>query len=1125
MQPIPTESAETAVSIYLREIDRLWRTGKATEHTYRGALQELLSALLPGFAVLNEPKRIECGAPDYIVMRRGLPVAFVEAKDIGDPDLDGKKKTGNKEQFDRYKASLGTIVFTDYLDFHLYVNGQPAESVRLADFASGGPRSVAASSRIVACPDDAPGRFLHLVQALAAAIPQNISSPGQLARLMAGKARMLQDAARRLLARGTDSSIARLLEVFRKVLVPDVSADDFADIYAQTLTYGMFAARLHDRTPQDFTRYEAAALIPKTNPFLRRLFQHLSSDGEEAVDWIIDDIAALFAAVSPMSVLKDTRSRDPLIHFYEDFLEAYDPDVRKKRGVWYTPLQVVQFIVRAVDEILQTVFGLADGLADRSRVTVRTHAGGAAGPMEERSIPRVQVLDPATGTGTFLAECVNLVRSKFDGNEGLWPGYANNELIPRLNGFELLMASYTMAHVKLDMVLRESGAPAASGDAPRLNIFLTDSLRQEFTSPLGLVFAEELCREANAANFVKRDCPVMVVVGNPPYNVSSGNKGDWIQGLIEDYKQGLNERKINLDDDYIKFIRLGQHYIERNGEGILAYITSNSFLDGITHRRMRQSLMETFDEILILNLHGNTRKKETAPDGGKDENVFDIMQGVSINIFVKKKQTDLLTPNGVRTGRVARPARPRASGTLAPTEDVSRVSGEQIRLSPPCTIRYADLYGKRKDKFDFLSSHSLADVDWQTLSPAAPYFFFVPKDFSLEVEYNKGFSVAELFKNFGLGVKTERDDLTIHFFKCDVKATFDDFSNLDAEALRGRYHLGKDSRDWSVEKAKSDVKEHGDFERYASPILLRCFDTRWTYYTGKTRGFIGTPAYPIMQHMLHDNLALCLIRNSRGHEAVLPFVAEGLVGKDAISSLDNCRVFPLYLYHEVLGKVEREPNLDKAIVEKIEAAVAGRPPYQGGHCDDATLPSAGRAASPLAADAIFDYIYAVLHTPEYRERYAEFLKVDFPRIPYPKDGETFRRLAAIGAELRRCHLMQDAPPPLSERTAVFPVAGDNVVEEVRTSDIGLQTATEVRSPKSEVLKVRINSSQYFDNVPEEAWNLHIGGYQPAQKWLKDRKGRALSSDDLRHWQRIVLALVRTAALMRELSMFSNRLFP
>lgn len=1007
-----------AVSVfeeYVAKIDRAYRTGKATEHTYRGALTDLIAALLPDTVVLNEPKRIACGAPDLIITRAKLPVAFIEAKDIGEGDLDGRKATGNKEQFDRYKSSLDHIAFTDYLDFHFYEKETLIESVRIADVVGDGIKPLAENFE----------RFSALVADLGSASPQKIKSATQLARLMAGKARLLERATMKLLE-GKDAaktSIGRLMDDFKRTLVPDVDAKEFADIYAQTITYGMFAARLHDDTPEDFTRYEAAALIPKSNPFLKQLFTHIASGLEDELVWIVDDLVTMFGASDIRKIMKDygksTSQGDPMIHFYEDFLAAYDSGLRKDRGVWYTPHPVVKFIVRAVDFILEKSFGLPDGLATRDKVEIEVEEDSTYGKKSTKKVKKlvhkVQMLDPATGTGTFLAECVNRIYAKFAGHTGKWKSYVKDDLLPRLNGFEILMASYTMAHVKLDMVLANTGY-THSGDG-RFNIFLTNSL-EEHTESIGPLFAAALGEEANAAKFIKRDCPVMVVMGNPPYSGESQNKGAWIAKLMEDYKkepggkEKLKERNPKwLNDDYVKFIRYAQQFIERRGEGIVAYINPHGYLDNPTFRGMRWNLLKTFDEIYVVNLHGNAKKKEVAPDGGKDENVFNIMQGVSINIFVKNRNS--------------------ARGNLA-------------------TVRYCDLYGKRSDKFNWLDGKVFESIKWKTVTPSAPMYFLVPRESKGGEEYNTGFKVDELFETQSMGVTTGRDSVLV--------------ANSAEELLASVF----------MKFGVDDVKKILGYS-------YRPFDEQTIYYDPS---LMARPREKFMRNFPGDtNLGLCLIKICSRDDDCPVFVTNKITDKTLLSSKDNANVFPLYLYEENFGKVEKRPNFNAEVYDKIAAAVKCKP-------------------SP---EDVFDYIYAVLHTPEYRSKYKEFLKVDFPRIPYPKSAAVFDRLVAFGGELRNAHLLKDKHSQF-EKVAAFAVEGENVVEGVRFEEG----------------RVYINGSQYFGNVSEDVFNFYIGGYQPAQKWLKDRKGRALTNDDCDHYQSIILALIKTRDVMDELSKFSSK---
>ena len=1049
------DGQHAAINVYIADVERMWKTGTAREHTYRFALVNLLETLIPESTVVNDGAQIECGAPDCTIMRDGLAVGYVEAKDIGVGDLEGKKTTGNKEQLDRYKASLDNSAFTDYLEFLFYSKGQLIDSVRIAENAGNDIRPL---------PDNF-GKFLSLIERLGNATPQTITSPTQLAQLMAGKARLLQVAAQGFLSSGKakGSTLWELFEGFKRVLMPNTTPEEFSDIYAQTLTYGMFAARLHDNTPEDFSREEAARLIPKSNPFLRKLFNHINSDIEKEIEWAVDDIVRLFAAADVVGIMKDygksKKRNDPMIHFYEDFLNAYDAGLRKDRGVWYTPLPIVRFIVRAVDDILTKRFGIADGIASRDTVQISVtescDTGKKLTKQVKKTVPRIQILDPAMGTGTFIAECINRIYGKFLANKGMWPGYVTNDLIPRLNGFELLMAPYTMAHIKMDRTLAETGYEYKGND--RFNIFLTNSL-EKAQDINGSLFDTLLGTEANAANAIKRDCPVMVVIGNPPYSGISQNNGDWIKDLLKVYKkepggkEDLKERKHWLNDDYVKFIRLAQDYVERRGEGILAYINNHGLLDNPTFRGMRWHLLDCFDEIYVLNLHGNSMKHEKAADGGKDENVFSITVGTAINIFVK-------------TGK-------KKNGELA-------------------KVHYADLWGTRKDKFAYLESKSLANVGFTTVTPTAPMYFFVPQDEDGRKRYSAYIGLDELFTSNVMGIVTARDALVVDMDKeallsrikafCSPTVSDAEIRTLFFGTKKAGKYLPGDTRGWRLADARRKISRY-DHEQIIKDVAYRPFDVRNIYYSPD---MVDWGRERLMSHFLKgDNLGLCCIRICSRDDDLPVFVTDIITDKTILSSKDNANVFPLYLYHDTMGKVEKVPNFNKEVFERIADGLKRKP-------------------SP---EELFDYIYAVLHTPEYRERYREFLKVDFPRIPYPTDAATFKRLAKIGGELRETHLLK-IKPTTSERnrTTNFPKAGSNTVEDVSFVNG----------------KVYINDEQYFDHVPEEAWSMFIGGYQPAQKWLKDRKGRTLTNEDIDHYQEIIFALSRTRAHMQKLSALSK----
>ena len=1045
-----------SLKLYIDELNKQYKTGLAREHSYRPALKDLLQSLLPKMVVTNEPAHFECGAPDYIIQREKdhLPVFFVEAKDVNDNDLDGRNKNAHKEQFDRYKQALDYIIFTDYLDFHLYEQGEFVDSVRIAEIKGDKIVGIAESE----------DKFLSMIQHLGSSAIQRVTSASRLAKLMAGKARLLANIIEQAMNDDTDSyandNLRGQYQAFKDVLIQELKPTDFADIYAQTIAYGMFAARLHDDTPEDFSREEAARLIPKTNPFLRQIFNNLAgNDLDERIAWVVDDLVTVFQATDLQKIMasysRDKLHHDPMIHFYEDFLSEYNPKLRKSKGVWYTPQPVVGFIVRAVDEILQKDFGLPEGLADYSMIErevaveqSRDKRTSDGMKHEKRKFHRVQILDPATGTGTFLAEVVNQIYDRYRDNQGIWQQYVEQHLLPRLNGFEILMASYAVAHIKLDMLLAETGYQHNTDK--RLHVYLTNSLEESNNEPRTL-FAQWLSREATEANVIKRDYPVMVMIGNPPYSISSQNKGAWISTLVADYKRELNERKINIEDDYIKFIRLGQFYVDKNGSGILAYISNNSFIDGITHRQMRRSLMDSFDDIYILDLHGNTRKQEVTPNGSKDENVFDIMQGVSINIFVK-------------TGR-------KNKGELA-------------------TVYHHDVYGERDYKYSTLNDYSLSAMSWNVLSPAEPYYFFVPKDFSVQDEYEGGFKVDELMIVCNSGIQTKRDDFVYQFSQQGIEHIVKSLQVLDIEESREKLSVGDDGIAWKVSWAKQDVsKNKGTF----STVLYRPFDLRWTYYTGKSSGLMARPRMPEASYMLKENIALLAVRNTRRDMSNNYFVTNTLVDKDGISSFDNCRFYPLYIYKESMGKEKRIVNFNKDLYDSIAKGLNYLPCYDDNMLIDPTSDYDG----VLYPQDLFDYIYAVLYSPSYRERYKEFLKIDFPRIPYPTDWEKFRDLVEKGEELRQLHLMEGLP---NSTGITFPVSGTLQVDCFRWQDN----------------RVYINSDQYFEGVPESAWNFYIGGYQPAQKWLKDRKGMTLGFDDVRHYQRIIYVLCETDRLMEKI---------
>lgn len=1045
---------------FLASVIAIHKTGNATEHSYRPALQKLFNALEPRVTALNEPKREKVGAPDFSISRGEIVIGHCEAKDL---HIDLKAmKDANKAQKERYVGGLSNLLYTNCLEWVWYRDGEKKAEVRIADFHMG--------------IQPIPGQFAaleNLLHEFVAQTPQSITSSRALAERMAGKARLIKDILANALMEDKDETteLRAQYEAFKTHLIHDIQLEDFADIYAETITYGMFAARLNDRTLEDFSRQEALELLPKSNPFLRNLFSYIAGPNlDERIVWIIDDLARVFQAADVYALMerygKTTQRNDPFLHFYEDFLKAYNPAKRDARGVWYTPEPVVNFIVRAVDDVLKAEFGLADGLADTSKVTIDWDTGQTdkkGKPVRtKKTVHRVQILDPATGTGTFLAETIKQIAPRVrDRAPGMWSSYVEKDLIPRLHGFELLMASYAMCHLKLDMVLKEHGY-VRSASPPRVSVYLTNSLEEGEPANQALPFAQWLSNEVKEANTVKRDMPIMCIIGNPPYSGESSNKSPWIMGLMEAYKkepggkEKLKERNPKwINDDYVKFIRMSEHLIEKNGEGVLGFITNHGYLDNPTFRGMRWHLLKTFDKIYVIDLHGNTKKKEASPDGSPDKNVFDIQQGVAIVIGVKH--------------------RPSAQGE----------KGKAVQ-APLAQVYHTDLWGDRKGKYDALWEGDLHSLEWAQLENRGPQYAFARRDYDLEGVYREGFGVNEFMPVNSVGIVTARDALTIDMDKEALWRRVEDFARLDAETLRSKYDLGPDVRDWAVAWAKEDVIQNFKRNRIAS-ILYRPFDSRWTFYTGKSRGFQCYPRDEVMRHIVNrKNFGLIYSRQAAmeasgyNHSLVSGAIFDN---RGVYSNKGISQASPLYLYpaEDELDQTRRV-NFDPKLYARLRK-----------------LAKHSKRGEPDEV-AVFDYIYGVLHCPAYRETYAEFLKIDFPRIPWPASPDVFWDVSDKGGQLRRLHLME--PAAIGDTPFPFTGSGNNTVEKV-----------EYRGGA-----VWINDTQRFENAPEISWGFWIGGYQPAQKWLKDRKGRALDYEDVQHYQRILKILAETDRIMQTIDM-------
>ena len=1007
---------------YRQNIQQTREQGDATaELSLHGHLKDFLeqTAELLGYTITitHEPRQLEIGRPDFVVRDTLFPLGYIEAEAY-DRNLD--RLTGHAAaQNTRFIENLDNFILTNFVEFRLYTEGQLRATAQITD------ESEALETLL--------DRFLR-------AGPGQITTPETLAKHLARRTRELQT---QIATRLTDenSDTYAMFSAFRELLLSTLTPDEFADMYAQTLAYGLFAARCTLPNATNFSRETAASALPHSNPFLRQLFHQVDSPNlNENVTYILDEIANLLRNVSTeilrIAFTTSTHFEDPIIHFYETFLAEYAPDRRVERGVYYTPPQVISYIVRSVDSLLKTALNRADGLADDNTL----------------------ILDPATGTGGFLLAVLNRIHDYVTTTYGTgdWNRYVNAQLVKRLFGFEILVAPYTIAHLKLSLFLQAQGWQATE----RLRIYLTNTLEEPIEREQRLPFAGFISDEANAAVSVKRDEPLLVILGNPPYKRHSANPSrdngnlTFIGELIEDYKQvdgqPLDESTSKaLQDDYVKFIRWAQWRIDKNGEGVIGYIVNNNFLDASTVRGMRQNLLNSFNAIYLLNLHGSNRKTEAVSTTQKDENVFDISQGVCILLCVKERDN-----------------------------------------ATQAKVYYANMGGSREDKYNTLSEADVQSTEWCELQPTSPYYLFVPQATDYSAEYETGWQITDIFQTKSIGIVTARDKLTIRRTVEEVRETVTDFVSLSVDEARESYSLPRDTRDWRIHLAQADLRDHPDAEQHIQPINYRPFNTPWTYYTGKSRGFHCMPRPAIMPHLCQENLALCVCRVVAAPTWQHVLITDKITENRYISNKgsESGHVFPLYLYpnpEELELATERLLNFKPTFLTALSEALA--------------LPQIEPFNLPegISPEEILAYIYAVLYSPTYRERYYEFLRYDFPRIPLPLDIEAFGKLATLGQNLIDWHLLKDVQISPRHR---FEGEGDAVVSKVRYADG----------------HVWINADQHFTDVPAEVWEYEIGAYQVCKKWLQDRKNTLLSHAEVRQYCGILVAIAETLRVMAEI---------
>ena len=999
------------IQVYLQDVTQIYQKGNATEHTYRPALKKLLESFGNDILAVNEPKRIACGAPDFWIGQGALEIGHLEAKDIGIA-LKGLEK---KDQMKRYFNALGNLILTDHLEFRWYVGGELRLAASIATFDK--QKKIKADADGIVQVDQLLRQFLltKVVQ---------VTTPKALAKRMAALAQLIREAINTALNDSDRGGMLRQqLESFRAVLIRDLTGEQFADMYAQTICYGLFAARCNTDQVSSFSRETAGFRLPKTNPFLRGIFNQIAgSELDDRITWAVDTLASILQQTDMSAILSDfgkrDRREDPVVHFYETFLAEYDPKMRESRGVYYTPEPVVGYIVRSVDYILKEKFGIKKGLADSTKIPSphppAPSPKAGEGEQEKESLSpspplgegfrvradmhKVLILDPAVGTGTFMHRVIEHIYEGFKNQKGMWSGYVSQHLLPRLFGFELLMAPYTVAHMKLGLQLQETGYDFSSDE--RLRIYLTNTLQEGFQIPAADGFMNRIRDEAEAAKGVKQDTPVMVILGNPPYSYESMNTDPWIVNLVKDYYhvdgKPLGERNPKgLLDDYVKFIRFAQHRVSETGYGVVALITNHGYLDNPTFRGMRQNLMQTFDEIYVLDLHGNSKKKEVCPDGSPDQNVFDIQQGVAIAFFIKYQDSQ---------------------------QDLAKVY-------------HADLWGVREvkenkelvgGKYHWLDENDINSTEWKVINPKDEYYLFKPFNAVDFPEYAEGtWKIDKIFPSNSNGIETGRDEHLISLTREEIQRVMTDLVNSDLsdKDIYEKYGI-QDTTGWHFVKRRKLLIQEGLKQDVICKIYRKPFDFGFTYY----HEFLRRQQFEVLGNLLKPNIALLSMRqvalesSSYNHFGVTNIIADN---RSFLSNKGKANLFPLYIYptNTLLQEKEfntRRPNLAPEFINELSQKL-----------DLEFFPDGkGDQIKTFAPQDIFNYIYATFHSPTYRQRYAEFLKIDFPRVPLTSNKQLFWELATKGDRLVQLHLMKETGTEISN----YPIDGSNLVEQVKYNE-------------------------------------------------------------------------------------------
>ncbi len=1023
---------------YLNEIYKIYINGDAREESYYSTLSNLIKKYAKStrknkIEITILPKKTDAGNPDFRVWDGSQHIiGYIEAKAPTQTNLD---RIQASEQLQRYINTFPNVILTNFFEFRLYRSGKLIDTVTI-----GIPDTMIRLGK--ASPAKNEKKLKNLLDKfLSFSLPKTYTAE-TLADELAKKTRFLRDEVIKEELEEENKvkkgSLLGFYEAFQKFLINDLTTNGFVDLFSQTIVYGLFAARM--RTKKNFDRVHAYNNIPKTIGILKDLFKFISlEDIPEQMKWSIDDIADLLSVTDVNSIFSKYylkgNGKDPVVYFYETFLSVYNPDLREKRGVYYTPEPVVKYIVNSLNEILRSKMNISEGLSDHT----------------------VTVLDPAAGTLSFITEAVQVAIKEFTNRfgKGGKKKFIKEHILRDFYAFELMMAPYAIGHIKFSFILEEEGYKLTKDERPKF--YLTNTLEMKTLAETNFPLMRALSEESHLAEKVKKDTPILAIMGNPPYSGTSANKGEWISEKIKEYYQieGQPIKEKNpkwLQDDYVKFIRFAQWKIDQSGEGVIGFITNHSYLDNPTFRAMRYSLLKSFDEIYVLNLHGNSLKKEKCPDGSKDENVFDIRQGVAISFFIKKKE----------------------------------YKGKK-------KVFYADLFGLREDKYKYLLENTIKTTQWNEITPHKEFYFFVARNEEGLEKYKKFYKVPDIFPVNSVGIVTSRDKFVIDFDKRALlnRIRFFKNSKYSDDELHKIFNINK-KKGWSIRKAWNSLQgiSDGELDKYIFPILYRPFDYRWIFYHNN---FIERSRQEIMQHMLKENLGLITVRQVAEGTFNHVFTSDSIMeSRITLSNKGIGYLFPLYLYNYDSGasaenkfsfaenseQSNKSPNLNPKLVEKLNKI------YK----------------TEVSPEEIFYYIYAVLYSNIYREKYAEFLKVDFPRIPFTVDYTIFKEMAQYGEELVRLHLLKS--DKLNNPTAKFQGTGSGSVEKVKYD-----------KSKS---RVYINKDDYFENIPEEVWEYKIGGYQVCDKWLKSRKGRNLSLNEIELYCKIITAIEETILLQKQI---------